>query len=48
MEKIQQATELTFESAVEFDCNDAQAVTLEEIAMREVQECSCICYYPAK
>jgi hypothetical protein len=27
---------------------EVRAVTLEEIAVREVQECSCICYYPAR
>jgi hypothetical protein len=47
MDKIEQAVEQTFET-VEIDVEGARAVTLEEIATREVQECACICYYPAR
>ena len=47
MNNFQQATDMQIES-VEIDREETRAVTLEEIATRELQECSCICYYPAK
>jgi hypothetical protein len=48
MEFNQQAAEQQLDLRADLDIEEVRAVTLEEIAVREVQECSCICYYPAR
>jgi hypothetical protein len=48
MEFNHQAAEQQVELRADLDIEEVRAVTLEEIAVREVQECSCICYYPAR
>lgn len=48
MEFNQQAAEQQLDLRADLDIEEVRAVTLEEIAVREVQECACICYYPAR
>lgn len=48
MEFNRQDAEQQLDVRADLDIEEVRAVTLEEIAVREVQECSCICYYPAR
>ena len=47
MNPIEHETEIACAVALEDAVLDGEPMAIEEIARREVQQCGCICFYPA-